>query len=1161
MGNREKNVFFSKIKDRRVEKIIGLPFQEKKILENKDKYIYNAILFGSAEILKYTVSKIREFDEEYYVKDEEVAKDMLLKILQIGNNELLEVFLKEVVDRRIDIVNENLRKERNMYGVPLRIKYMDPLTMVLTNKFLNMEETEDLAISLIDNGANIKSSAIKTKTPLDLAIDGLYPRVVKKLIDYGVKVPDIIKNKEIMKKIDRIFSISRKPKINANLIKKYITEGQVDSYLANLIDEKFIDKIKANKEFVNIIKDMLLNKNIKKKHELAIGRILKSCADDIQIDKHLVDKKDKEDIEFIIKKMNTTKNVDELKSIIIDTIPDYFYKEETLINEVLAEKNSKDYLEQILVLSAIKTRDIEILRKILNKTKNVNIDIKVKKREEVFAGLFNKMRMTKFDKVTPLILVLSEYNILDEDKEKIAFMLIKEFNADIGITNKEYAKTIIDLALKKKMYNVATEVFEKTSAILDISNNKFNYMVSKNTITKKEEGKIKDIQFDMHLEERFTQEQIKEIKSNKELDKFFTKLANREFDSFKSDIDEVDIKKFGGYMFERAIVSKDLSNIKMVLDKGVDINFPLKVNNDIDYQDISENGTIEVTPIMFAISAKTLDDKEKENIIGFLLQNGADIEKTYDAQGMSAIQQASCNKLKNVVKDFIERGANLNSMDESGRTSIGYARRCLTEYEKEKVLKMNLEKREQKMNQDLEKVINESLDSVNVDSKDFISKLLDIRMESMTKINDLRLLSHLYSMSGEQKVDGVLVDLEGWDGGGHPIMYRIDILIRIARDIKYNNYGNNIAIEKENLLDIIKAEILNEFYVINGTLNVKDSVILDGINLKKHNKTITKFYVDKIKGLKKNETFSMHAATRGHSIYMVFERMENGLIQVTRYNLGQGARFHDISNDNRVKPYKVEMPQEEKGLEVFIKNILEWREIDIETRCDKYKEEMIDFIKENGGKRIIDGIAMKIQSVGNCSIKNDTAARVGRILQRLKVQNKDLLLKINSVTEVLKEEEKLRDLAKNICRFIKNYERVYARDIVKKDNVLTSREMNEKIDETVIKRYSKILDEFQNLEYYSKEELNDMEEEIYGMKKEMIDFLKKRSMIDIDEKILYDKEHVDRNIVELIENLNTKIEYINKIKNNSINVYMMLKRDVLAKEHNIPEEEVTIDMW
>ena len=111
MGNNEKDTIFSKIKDRRVEKIIGLPFEEKKILEKKDEYINNAVLFGSAEILRYTVLKIKDIYEKYCVSDEELAKDLLLKILKIGNNELLEVFLNEVVDKRLDIVNENLRKE------------------------------------------------------------------------------------------------------------------------------------------------------------------------------------------------------------------------------------------------------------------------------------------------------------------------------------------------------------------------------------------------------------------------------------------------------------------------------------------------------------------------------------------------------------------------------------------------------------------------------------------------------------------------------------------------------------------------------------------------------------------------------------------------------------------------------------------------------------------------------------------------------------------------------------------------------------------------------------------------------------------------------------------------------------------------------------------
>ena len=197
---------------------------------------------------------------------------------------------------------------------------------------------------------------------------------------------------------------------------------------------------------------------------------------------------------------------------------------------------------------------------------------------------------------------------------------------------------------------------------------------------------------------------------------------------------------------------------------------------------------------------------------------------------------------------------------------------------------------------------------------------------------------------------------------------------------------------------------------------------------------------------------------------------------------------------------------------------------------------------------------MKIQSVGNCSIKNDTAARVGRVLQKLKVQNKDLLLRLTTKSEVLKEEDKLKDLAKSICRFMKNYERVYARDIVTKDEILTSKEIDDKIDDATIKRYSKILDKFEDLEYYT-------DDEVMGMKKEMIDFLKKRSIIDLDEKTLYDKEYLDKNIVRLIENLNTKVEYINKIKNNSTSVYMMLKRNVLAREQNIPEEEVTIDMW
>ena len=1156
MKTKQRSIILKRFKTKEIEEILGLKFDEKGILNNADEYIKNAISTGSAQVLEFTLSKIKEVRSDFCIRDEALAKNILVKVLQTGNSELLQECLDEVIDPKIDILNKQLKNTDNIIfrKIPKTMRYVEPLTFVLLNDFLSQEETEDLAIGIIEKGAYIGNIDKRTEmaTSLKFAIKGLYPKVVKKLIDCEVKLPDIVDNDIVVKEVDMAQGGQRKLRHRANLIKHYITQEQLDRYLTNVVGEEKKQVIENSKEFKNLLKDMLTSKFIKKKNENVIRKIINQFTDDCKVETYL---------RSIIaeEKLDGTENMEELEKLALDevsknTLED---RDQEVVMEILEEREQRRLVEKILTLTAIKTRNINTIKTVLEQTKKPDIKLKVVAEDEVFEGLFNELEVSRFEEVTPLVLVLAQDDISTEAKEEIALSLIKEFGADIGVENKEYATTLLNLALKKGANNVAKEIFENTKAVPDISNENFNKVIEEKKIVPVAISltEIRDKQLKMHLKERFTQEQIEKIMNNEELKKFFTDLSYKEFDSFLENIDKVDMKEFGEYMLERALMSQNVDNIEAVLERGVDVDMPLTVNNDIDYDQTREVGNTQVTPMMFVISADTITRAKKEEIVEFLISKGADINKTYDVSGMSAIQYASCNLLRNTVKEFVKLGVSLNSMDEIGMTSIGYARHCLTDEEKEKILLFALKKREQRIYEDIQKEIECAIEDRDMTAKEFVSKLLDLRTESKTNYNDVKLLGHIYSLDGKQMVKGNEIEFEGWDGGGYPILNRIDMLFKLARDIKYNDYGKHMMskISDDNLMDIIKSEILNEFYVINGAFNTKDAFILEGYSLKKHNQNIAKVYADKIKSLKKNETFSLYTGTKGHAIYMVFERMANGKIQAARYNLGQGSSYHTVSDDNKIKPYKVELPEGEEGLEFFIKNVLDWGRINISTRPQQYKEELLEFFETIGGKRIDDGIAMKAQTVGNCSLKSDTAARVGRVLQRLKIQNEEL---------AKESEEKLKDLAKNICRFIKNYERECARNAIEKGKILTQQEINKKIEENTIKRYMDILDKFiyekYESEFYEGKQREDAKRELNKIKREMINFLEKRTNIKLDEETRHKEEYLDENILKLMDNLEDKIEYIEKIKKMSQIIYMNIKRDVVAREQGISPEEVVL---
>lgn len=1062
MKNKLNGIILKKIKPKDVEKIIGLKFDEVSILNNPTAYIENAILTGSTDIFNVTLSQVNSIKGHFCIKDENLAEKILLKVLCTGNYELLESFLDNVIDPRLDILNKDLSNidKKLVKNVPRTIHFMSPLSFVLNNNFLDDEETEDLALSLIDNGAEIKTSTTRSRLPLHLkfAIKRLYPRVVKKMLELNVSLPDIRKNAQIMKDVDNATNGIKNLRRRANLIKEYITDAQLETYYENTLNDDAIVLLDDNKLIRKIVKNILINNSLKKK--------------DIS---------------------NLT----------------FMFTDDKISNA----------FSDFLVITALKSRNVEILKSILNITNTANKEVEICENDELFNGIFNTLGVTSLEKISPLMIVLSAKDMPNSVKEEMFDVLTNDFSASVGEDNPEYAKQLINLALKNNLDDVASKIFNKTQAIVDISNNKFTDTVKKSTPVSIRLDEIRNIQLKMHLKERFTPEQIEKITKNEELKKFFTELAYKDFEHFEENIDKIDMSEFGEYMLERAIMSKSLSNIEKVISKGVDINKPFKVYNDEEYDEVRECGNKEVTPLMFVITMDSLLSAEKDDVVELLIDKGANVNQSVDVGGMSALHYAALFRLKKSVKLLIENGASLNSLDENGLTPITCTRRCLSLEEKERLLKLALSKRETNIYQNIKDKINMAIKAKDIDTRKFIANLLDMHTNSRTVANDIKLLGHLYSLDGTQKYENNDVRFEGWDGGGHVILYRLDMLLKLAREIEHNNYAKHMMqkIGKKDLLDIIKSEIVNEFYVINGELNIKDSATLEGYPLKKHNQTIANVYSNKIRSLRPHETFSLHLGTSGHAIYMVFERMDNGRIQAARYNLGQGSAYHTITDDNKIKPYIVELPKNEDGLEIFLKNALDWDKMNISSNPNEYRRELLDFFVDIGGREIDDGIAMKPQTVGNCSLKSDTAARVGRVFQKLKIQNKDLEEMTNS---------KLQDLAKNVCRFIKNYEREYARNLIKSDNVLSQKEIDKKVDECTLKRYADILSKFVTTQYYD----SYTPEEINGIKKEMINFLKKRANSEIANSLDYSDDLLDYNIHTLLSNLDDNVEYINEIK-------------------------------
>jgi ankyrin repeat protein len=139
----------------------------------------------------------------------------------------------------------------------------------------------------------------------------------------------------------------------------------------------------------------------------------------------------------------------------------------------------------------------------------------------------------------------------------------------------------------------------------------------------------------------------------------------------------------------KATFSNDISTIKYLLKKGVDVNWTDHMLGDTPLHLASRHGSIIVvtllihhgadinkenmckcTPLHYALSGYS-SSKHNEDTAIFLIQNGADINKE-DYTGRTPLYFASAGGHTEVVSMLLEKGTDINKMG-NGYTPLGIA--------------------------------------------------------------------------------------------------------------------------------------------------------------------------------------------------------------------------------------------------------------------------------------------------------------------------------------------------------------------------------------------------------------------------------------------------------------------------------------------------------
>lgn len=108
-----------------------------------------------------------------------------------------------------------------------------------------------------------------------------------------------------------------------------------------------------------------------------------------------------------------------------------------------------------------------------------------------------------------------------------------------------------------------------------------------------------------------------------------------------------------------AVQKGDIAKVKsMFAEKNIDINKKSKYGG---------------TALLFAINSSKIKDVEvRENIVNFLIENGADVN-VENSFKTTVLQVAAQKGYLNIVKQLLDRKADINAQDSMGRTALIYS--------------------------------------------------------------------------------------------------------------------------------------------------------------------------------------------------------------------------------------------------------------------------------------------------------------------------------------------------------------------------------------------------------------------------------------------------------------------------------------------------------
>ena len=261
-----------------------------------------------------------------------------------------------------------------------------------------------------------------------------------------------------------------------------------------------------------------------------------------------------------------------------------------------------------------------------------------------------------------------------------------------------------------------------------------------------------------------------------------------------------------------AIKKNNIEEVRELLDRGANVN---NINNRNQ------------TPLIIAASNFIYNDERKEkyiNLINILIKNGADINYT-DSRGNSALNYAIQREIEEVVRDLLERGVNVNNINNSNQTPLIIAASKKIYNTKERLNNKNI------INILLEKGVN-----INIDHRDNEhNTALNYAVENnkIEVVGDLlERGANVNNINNNNQTPLIIAALKNFYNIENKLINEniINILLEEGVDINHQDNENNTALKYA--MENGKIEVVNNLLDRNASIDERliENFFIDAIN-------------------------------------------------------------------------------------------------------------------------------------------------------------------------------------------------------------------------------------------------------------------------------------------------------------------------------------------